>query len=244
MHTRSRSAHAMRQRHPFLSISRDSGAVASAKGACMSTLCKYEQPTLTRPLPLSAVHLEEAGSSPESPPLDEQPSTRHIQLQPRPTPHKISSPIPHNRHEEVDTGSSFSVRGYSSPPSDAPPRALLPPIVPTPTCNPKLLFESNHKPAGRVAMVVSPHPPRPFTTLRANISFRYRSAVDPNTLPSRKLHPLRGCVSPQPLTVVKGCHLDISPPSQPSESKASSPHSSEWQKTAAGVQSTSLPLET
>lgn len=200
----------------------------------------------TCPLLLSAVHQEEAVSSSESPPLeeDEQPSTRHIQLQPRATPHKISSPIPYNRHEEVDAGSSFSVRGYSSPASDAPPTALLPPIVPTPTCNPQLLSESDHKPAGRVAMVVSAHPPRPFTTLRANISFRYRSAVDPNTSPSRKLHPLRGSVSPQPLAAVKGCHLHAIPPSQPGESKGSTPHPSEWQKTATGVQSTSLPLET
>lgn len=230
MHIRSHSAHVMRQRQSFLSISRDSGAVASAKGVYMSTLWLYHA-TSTCPLSHPVSRQEEAGSSPESPLTEtEEPSTaRHMRLEPGTIPRKISTPIPHNRHEVVEAGSSLSVRGYSSPPSDAPPpapTAHLPLVVPGPMYTPQLVagIEADQKP-GRVAMVVSARSPGTFTTLRGNSSFRHRhwSTGDSSASPSRKLHPLRGCVSPQPLTAVKGLRLQTSPSSEPCSSKGPNP---------------------
>ena len=179
----------------------------------------------SHPVPLQ----EEAGSSPERPLTEaEEPSTaRQMRLEPEAIPRKISNPIPHNRHEMIEAGSSFSVRGYSSPPSDAPPPAHLPLVVPGPMYAPQLLagIEADQKP-GRVAMVVSTQSPGTIPTLRGNSSFRHRhwSTGDSSASPSRKLHPLRGCVSPQPLTAVKGLRLQTSPSLEPcSSSKAPNP---------------------
>lgn len=242
MHARSQSAYVTRQRRPFLSISRDSGAVASTKGVCghfTAVRCNQHFPSL----PLSAPH-QEAVSSPESTPpeLEQQPSARQMRLHPEAIPHKISSPIPHNRHEEVEAGFSFSVRGYSSPPSETPPTtAQLPLVIPSPTCTHQLSgAESEHKPS-RVAMVVSAQPPVALTTVRANSSFRHRSPGAPeSTSPIRKLHPLRGCVSPQPLAAVKGFRLHTSPPSQSDDSKGAAPPPSP----PTGGRNTALPHNT
>lgn len=194
-------------------------------------------------LPLSAPH-QEAVSSPESTPPEpeQQPSARQMRLHPEAIPHKISSPIPHNRHEEVEAGFSFSVRGYSSPPSETPPTtAQLPLVIPSPTCTHQLSgAESEHKPS-RVAMVVSAQPPVALTTVRANSSFRHRSPGAPeSTSPIRKLHPLRGCVSPQPLAAVKGFRLHTSPPSQSDDSKGAAPPPSP----PTGGRNTALPHNT
>lgn len=214
--------------------------------------------------PLSLSHLapvpdDEAVTSPESPLTEEPATARQV---PEAIPRTISSPIPYNRHEVVEAGSSFSVRGYSSPPSDAPPPpSHLPLVVPSPMHTPQQLLttEADHKP-GRVALVVSDKPfrysPDAFTTLRANSSFRRRHwsagaldrTTDPSASPSRKLHPLRGCVSPQPLTAVRGLRLHTSPPSQPCRSKGSdtaAPHPTQWKpKSAALHHTTSLTVET
>ena len=199
-------------------------------------------------------------SSPDSPLPEELATARHVQLlEPEAFPRKISSPIPYNRHEVVEPGPSFSIRGYSSPPSDAPPPpppSQLPLVMPSPTDTTQPLFtvaEAEHKP-GRVAMVVSAKPfqysPDAFTTLRANSSFRRRHwsagaldrTSDPIASPSRKLHPLRGRVSPQPLTAVRGLRLHTSPPSQTSRSKGPP---TQWKsKSTAMHQNPTLTVET